>query len=178
MLETILKHTDDEHVDRPRIEEALEAIEETLNSINESVRAEGDRAAMQKVKDGLVGKHDDFISPGRTLVRQGGMHQLGRTRAEGATRSTCGYVLIEICEGALPSALALENASLTHRQRAAHHAILCSDSLWFAEVLRGEKYIISHVFRFNDPVQPMCSALDEQGARGGSPGYSAPRARW
>ena len=47
------------------------------------------------------------------------------------------------------------------RQRAAHHAILCSDSLWVAEVLRGEKYMIQHVFRLDETPPPVCSPLDE-----------------
>jgi len=160
VLETILKHTAKEHTDQQKIQAALEAMEATLDSINDAVRAAGERLDMQKVKDALVGKCDDFVVPGRKLLRQGAMHQLGRSRAAG---STCTYMLIDMCEGTIPPMLNGDGASGGSSYRAVHHAILCNDSLWFAEVLRGEKYMISHVFRFNDAVQPVCSLLDAPG---------------
>jgi len=68
--------------------------------------------------------------------------------------------VLEMCEATLPGC---EPHAHAHRQRAAHHAILCNDSLWLCTVLRGEKYIVSHVFRFDADVKPACTALEEPG---------------
>lgn len=130
-------------------------------SVNEAVRREEERMELSKLRDGMVGKHDEFVIPGRRVVRQGGVHQLGR-RWAGGGMGRCPPLL---CEG-LRGLGGGDWVGGEGREggRAVHHAILCNDSLWLADVLRGEKYMISHVFRFENPVRPNCTLLDVPGA--------------
>ena len=89
------------------------------------VRKNEEIVELRRRDKSLCGKSAGFVIEGRRVIQEGGMQQL-ETNLLGCSNLTSNFACT-----AVTSSLGSEPS------RATHHLILCNDTLWLTEVLRG-----------------------------------------
>jgi len=136
LLKTLADVTDEDHAEHRRFERAHRELNEVINEINELVRKNEEMAELRRRDKSLCGKSAGFVREGRRIIQEGGMLRLDSNIA-------CSNL------ASFPSSLGSEP------RRATHHLILCNDTLWYCEVLRGlhgERYKVMHIFQLTEDV--------------------------
>jgi len=124
------------------------------------------RLRLVQLQQRLRGEFEDLVVPARSLLREAGVQEVAR-KANKAGRMNAAQ------ESADTTEVAGKQHSLKGAGGAMHHyAFLCNDSLWFCEVLRGNKYKVVHTFLFKPSDAPAATAqkaLSAQDAKASLP---------
>jgi hypothetical protein len=146
LLEAILSNIQKDHPGHAAFRSALDKIKDVVMKIDESKEFHESRLRLVELQQRLRGEFDDLVVPARKLVREGSVQEVARKTIKGKASS------------ALDDNLEVTKRSHSSLSRVAgttgHYAFLCNDSLWFCEVLRGNKYKVVHTFRFKAPAGP------------------------
>jgi hypothetical protein len=147
LLDEILKQTDEAHPDIGVLRSAAEAIQAEVTRVNEQKRQYERQQEWRDVHGRLRGEFTQAARPHRQLLRKGGMQEIRRAAPQ----------LAKPARGPSAEVLLFRGMSLRGRldrgvslisTRATHFVFLCDDSLWYADVLRGNRYKVVHVFQF------------------------------
>jgi len=139
MLGDILGNTQKEHPSFSASKLALHKIKQVVGQVNESKEAHESRLRLVQLQQRLRGDFEDLVVPARKLVREASVQEVARKATKGkANAAPDGDVEV-----------GRHHSSFARVAGAVHHyAFLCNDSLWFCEVLRGNKYKVVHTFLF------------------------------
>ena len=103
------------------------------------------RARLVELHERLRGEEDfgeALVQPHRQLLREGELREVSREGGGGG------------------------GAASVNQRGAPKYGLLCNDSFWLCETLRGNRFNLLHVFHFEDVVQKRLGARGESGDGG------------
>ena len=161
LLEAILGNTQKDHPGHASMHTALEKIKVVVAQIDSAKEVHEQRLRLVQLHQRLRGDFEDLVVPARSLVREASVQEVARkanktARTNVKNDSSLSDSLPTQGDGGSRHHSFKGAAGATH-----HYAFLCNDSLWFCEVLRGNKYKVLHTFHFK--------SADAQSATGAKP---------
>lgn len=161
LLEAILGNTQKDHPGHASMHTALEKIKVVVAQIDSAKEIHEQRLRLVQLHQRLRGDFEDLVVPARNLVREASVQEVARKANKTARTNVMN-------DSSLSNSLPTQGdgGSRHHSFKGAagathHYAFLCNDSLWFCEVLRGNKYKVLHTFHFK--------STDPQSAMGAKP---------
>lgn len=129
----VLEYTEKEHPDHEKLVGAAAKMQSVVDEINEKKRRHEQQLKLVQLHHRLRGDFPEreLVQPARQLLLEGGVLEVSRGSGSAARR---------------------------HLLRTAGYIFLCNDSLWYSEVLRGNRYKLQHVFDFTKQRQDNIAA--------------------
>lgn len=129
---------------KPLLEAALNRIKAVVSEVDEKKYEHEQRLKLNDIFPRLQGEGSDhFLEPHRHLVRGGGFAELKKaaTLPQGVGEASAGS---DDDSGGRSSSFT--RAFRTSSRRPTKYAILTNDTIWYCELLRGNRYRLLHVF--------------------------------
>jgi hypothetical protein len=171
VVANLLDFTQPEHPDYASLRTALEAVQSIVTEVNNKKADYEQRGKLVALQSRLRG-HDDvdeLVQPHRQLLREGELYELESLSPSSASSGGPPY---SPAMGSKGRADPPDTHTPKGRRNRAHGApkfgVLCNDSLWLCEALRGNRYSVLHVFRFGNGLADLTAAADVRGLSRGS----------
>ncbi|KAI7822010.1 hypothetical protein BC939DRAFT_195735 [Gamsiella multidivaricata] len=78
LLESLLRHTPDDHPDHRKLQTAFESMEQTANFVNETIRQHEMFVEMVNLQSRITGMSEPLVIPGRVLLKRGNVWKVCR----------------------------------------------------------------------------------------------------
>ena len=140
LLEQLASLTADSLPAKPALEAALAKVKLVVSDVDRKKFEHEQKLALAAVYARLQGEDaEELLQPHRHLLREGAMVEIAHHARDGRHSE---HDSLRTSEGPLGRHL------LARHRRPTKHVILCNDSLWYCELLRGNRYRLLHVFHF------------------------------
>ena len=147
LLEQLLSLTPDEHPEHGTLVSALAEVKEVVATVDRRKFEQEQRVKLEATFERVRGDIDDevLLPPHRHLLREGAMIEVKRRSPRASTTDSD---LGSDTEDMTSDRHGSFAQTLLGGKRATKYAILCNDSLWYCELLRGNRYRLLHTFHF------------------------------
>ncbi|KAG0306876.1 hypothetical protein BGZ98_001529 [Dissophora globulifera] len=82
LLESLLRHTPDDHPDHRKLQTAFESMEQTANFVNETIRQHEMFGEMLDLQSRITGFSEPLVVPGRVLLKRGNVWKVCRRNVQ------------------------------------------------------------------------------------------------
>lgn len=148
VLQNLLELTPAKHPAHGELQAALEKVRVIVVAVDKKKQDYEQRAKLIDIAGRLRGSESDaLVQPHRYLLREGELLEIARQSAPFAAK----YTSTESAgaEAHAEDAPNGQGAATTRASSGApRYGLLCNDSFWYCEVLRGNRYSLLHVFHF------------------------------
>ncbi|KAF9124881.1 hypothetical protein BGW39_007840 [Mortierella sp. 14UC] len=82
LLESLLRHTPEDHPDHRKLQTAFESMEQTANFVNETIRQHEMFGEMVGLRSKITGMNEPLIIPGRVMLKRGNVWKVCRRNVQ------------------------------------------------------------------------------------------------
>ncbi|KAF9913250.1 hypothetical protein EC991_000012 [Linnemannia zychae] len=82
LLESLLRHTPEDHPDHRKLQTAFESMEQTANFVNETIRQHEMFGEMVELQSKITGMNEPLIIPGRMMLKRGNVWKVCRRNVQ------------------------------------------------------------------------------------------------
>ena len=145
LLEQLVALTHEKSANKKVLEDALEKVKSVVSAVDQRKFEHEQKVKLAAIFDRIRGDvEEDLLPESRYLLKEGAMIEVKRrTSSRSSEHESSDNEELSVRVDSL------ERFNLLRGRRANKYAILCNDSFWYCELLRGNRYRPLHVFHFS-----------------------------
>lgn len=148
VLQNLLELTRPEHPTHADLQAALERVKVVVVAVDQKKQDYEQRAKLLAVAGRMRGTlSDEIVQPHRYVMREGELLEITRQSAPFASKYTSTSDPAGDTHGE-GEPTGNEPTTARGANGAPRYGLLCNDSFWYCELLRGNRYKLLHVFHF------------------------------